>query len=76
MWEVVMRPDPRGIVVLLHKGATYSLVGRVAYHRWVAVNKLMPFKMSLRRVIARAENEAIKLNRVERVPGPALKVLS
>lgn len=58
-----MIPVSDGVVVYVTDGKMRSAVGRVAFDRRRSIHKAMTFKRSLRRVIARAEVEAARLNR-------------
>lgn len=61
-WEVIIVPVEDGVVVYVFDGKTRSQEGRVAWNRWRSIHKLTGFKRSLRRVVARADAEANRLN--------------
>lgn len=65
MWEIVMTPQRRGILVQLTDGEKKSVVGRVGYSRLFTKYRLRTFKSSLKRVIKRAEREAFRQNVAE-----------
>lgn len=65
LWEVVISPVERGLVVQVTDGRVRSVVGRVA---WIPTDATFPRLRSLwrwdklREVVARAEAEADRLN--------------
>lgn len=62
IWEVIMRPAEKGIVVGLTNGQIFTVVGRVRYTRAFSIRPFTSFKGSLINVILRAEREAERLN--------------
>lgn len=67
-WEVIIEPVDKGVVVSLTDGNVKSVVGRVAWSRAESIHPWRSFKWSLRRVIARAEAEAARLDGGAPVP--------
>lgn len=62
LWEVLMQPVGRGIVVYVTDGKIKSVVGRVSYDRWKSGNPFRTFKGQLLSVVERAEGEADDAN--------------